>query len=188
MKPAQIRVLGIGVLMITTCCQPKENLSVVKQELTIFQSEWLESGNAIRQTLDSLKKDNQMLHDLQVKMKKVKDSGTRLPAKSKIEFDSLYQSVNKLKDSVLIELKDFNHLTQNWNQQKANLNQLVTAVESNNITVTEALEKLSDLRSIRTSAMNELNEIKRERDTYATSLKTCSAKFEKDFPKNIPRV
>jgi hypothetical protein len=73
MKPAQIRVLGIGVLMITTCCQPKENLSVVKQELTIFQSEWLESGNAIRQTLDSLKKDNQMLHDLQVKMKKVQD-------------------------------------------------------------------------------------------------------------------
>ena len=188
MKSAKLNAFMIGVLISIFCCQPKEDLSLVKQELTTFQSEWLESGSAIRQTLDSLKNDNQILHDLLLKMKKVKDTGTRLPAKSKAEFDSLYLSASKLKDSVGVELKNFNSLTQKWNQQKASLNQLVTAVGSNSITVTEAQEKLSDLKNVRTSAINELNELQRVREAYASSLKTCSTKFEKDFPKSITGV
>jgi len=183
MKPAKINVLSIGAFVILTYCQPKEDLSVVQQELTTFQTEWLESGSAIRQTLDSLKNDNQVLHDLLVKMKKIKDAGT-----SKANFDSLYVSVNNLKDSLGVELKNFNTLTNNWNQHKANLNQLVTAVESKSITAAEANEKLSELKNIRTSAMNELSDLQRVRDAYATSLKAYSTKFEKDFPKNITGV
>lgn len=188
MKPAKFNVFILGAAMIISSCQPKEDLSVVQMELTTFQSEWLESGSAIRQTLDSLKNDNQALHDLLVKMKKVNDSGTGLSASAKTSFDSLYTSVNHLKDSLGVELKNFNTLTNSWNQHKANLNQLVTAVESKSITAAEASEKLDDLKNVRTSAMNELQELQRIRDLYAASIKTCNSKFQKGFPTNITGI
>ena len=183
MKTVKLGFIIIGALVLFAGCEPKEDLSGIRQELTNFQSEWLKTGNAIRQTLDSLKKDNQALHDLLVNMNKVKDSSTKLSSKSKASLDSLFISVNHLKDSLSVELKNFNGLTQNWNQQKANLNQLNDNIQSNTITHEQARKQLDDLQNFQQEAVGELEDLQQVRNVYAEHFISYNARFKTDFPR-----
>ncbi len=170
-------------LTLLFSCDSKEDLSDAKRELMTFQADWLESGATIRQTLDSIKGDGQAANNFISRMQKVMQANKNLPAKSKTTLDSLISYSNRMKADFTGEINSFNQFTKQWNERRAELNNLKEAVESQEITGEVFEQKIQSLKDFRSSALVELQQISTQRDHFKVQLDSLKGVFTTAFPK-----
>lgn len=174
-------ILGASVVLLLSC-EKKEDLTVVQQELESFRLEWTESGNLIRQTLDSVKLDMQGFHDLQVKLDKLKKGSKNLKPQSKTDLDNLIARTDGLRDSLTVEQKSFNELTAQWNEKKSLLGALQEQVIAKTTTKEKVDAEITTFRDFRMQAVEQLETFIKQREHYNKRRLALSAEFSQKFP------
>lgn len=179
-----IKTLSIFLmsLFVFLGCEKKEDLSGVQQELESFRLEWTESGNLIRQTLDSVKMDLQDFQNLQVKLDKLKKASASLKPQDKTELDKIIAATNALRDSMTVEQKTFNQLTARWNEKKALLGQLQEEVIAKTATKEKVDADIAGFRAFRMQSVEELEAFIEVREHYNQQRLALKAEFARKFP------